>query len=77
MRDPAQSVGQSAEARELRLLADDLVTLLDEQRPHLLAVSSPDELGTPRAPCTARLRPACCRYHHWISRTAPAAPPGW
>ncbi|ANW22175.1 erythromycin esterase family protein [Streptomyces clavuligerus] len=34
MMDPARSVGRSPEARELRLLADDLVALLDEQPPY-------------------------------------------
>ncbi|MFD5715726.1 erythromycin esterase family protein [Streptomyces pharetrae] len=70
MRDPAQSVGQSAEARELRLIADDLVALLDEHRPHLLAVSSPDDWD--RARLYGRTAAGLLRYHHWMADTSPA-----
>src|SRR3954453_6832033 len=41
MMDPSQSVGQTPDAEQLRLLADDLVTLLDAQTPHLSAGASP------------------------------------
>ncbi|MFI9293577.1 erythromycin esterase family protein [Streptomyces gardneri] len=70
MWDPARSVGQSADARELRLLADDLASLLDAQRPHLLAVSSPEEWH--RACLHARTAVGLLRYHHWMADTSPA-----
>ncbi|CAL9601417.1 erythromycin esterase family protein [Streptomyces sp. enrichment culture] len=41
MLNPARSVGRTAGAGRLRLLADDLVSLLDEQAPALLAANSP------------------------------------
>ena len=69
MRDPARSVGQSAEARELRLLADDLVALLDEQMPHLLAAASPDDWD--RARLYGRTATGLLRYHHWMADTSP------
>src|SRR5262245_52610338 len=42
MMDPSQSVGQTPETRELRLLADDLVALLETQAPHLNVASFRD-----------------------------------
>lgn len=70
MRDPARSVGQSAEARELRLFADDSAALLDAGRPHLLAVSSPEEWD--RACLYGRIAVGLLRYHHWMADTSPA-----
>ena len=58
MWEPAESVGRSAEARELRLIADDLVSLLDEQTPHLLAATSRDRVGAGTPPRPHRRRPA-------------------
>jgi erythromycin esterase-like protein len=58
MMDPGQSTGQSAEAGQLRLLADDLVALLDQQTPHLLVTTSRDDWD--RARLTGAPRPACC-----------------
>ncbi|MDI1460620.1 erythromycin esterase family protein [Catellatospora sp. KI3] len=69
LRDPARSVGQSTEARQLRLLADDLAALLDTQLPHLVAVSSPDELD--RARLYARTATGLLRYHFWLADTSP------
>ena len=43
MRDPTRSVGRTPEADELRLLADDLVALLDAQTPRLIAASSRED----------------------------------
>ncbi len=40
MTDPARSAGRSAEAAELRVLADDLVALLAERTPQVLAAGS-------------------------------------
>ncbi|MGW0121493.1 erythromycin esterase family protein [Streptomyces sp. NPDC003327] len=70
MRDPARSVGRSAEARELRLLADDLVELLDEQTPHLLAATSRAEWE--RARLHARTATGLLRYHHAMADPSPA-----
>ncbi|WP_329619971.1 erythromycin esterase family protein [Streptomyces sp. NBC_01255] len=70
MMDPARSVGQSAEARELRLLADDLTALLDAQRPHLSAASSSEEWD--RACLHGRTAVGLLRYHHWIADASPA-----
>ncbi|MFI0349236.1 erythromycin esterase family protein [Actinomadura sp. 9N407] len=69
MMDPSQSVGRSAEARELRLLADELVALLDEQTPHLMAESSPDEWD--RARLYGRTAIGLLRYHFWLADTSP------
>ncbi|MFI6686940.1 erythromycin esterase family protein [Streptomyces sp. NPDC050485] len=70
MTDPAQSVGQSAEAGQLRLLADDLVALLDAQTPHLLAATSRDDWD--RARLYGRTATGLLRYHHWMADTSPA-----
>ncbi|WP_055490677.1 erythromycin esterase family protein [Streptomyces sp. TP-A0356] len=70
MMDPSQSVGQSAEASQLRLLADDLVALLDAQTPHLLATTSQDDWD--RARLYGRTATGLLRYHHWMADTSPA-----
>ncbi|MFF8837340.1 erythromycin esterase family protein [Streptomyces sp. NPDC015130] len=70
MLDPARSAGRSAEARELRLVADDLAALLDAQRPRLRAESSPEEWH--RACLHARTAVGLLRYHHWMADTSPA-----
>lgn len=70
MMDPAQSVGQSAEASHLRLLADDLVALLDAQTPHLLAATSRDDWD--RARLYGRTATGLLRYHYWMADTSPA-----
>ncbi|KOU13721.1 erythromycin esterase [Streptomyces sp. WM6372] len=70
MMEPARSVGQSAEAGRLRLLADDLVALLDAQTPHLLAASSPQEWD--RARLYGRTATGLLRYHHWMADDSPA-----
>jgi erythromycin esterase-like protein len=69
MMDPSRSVGQSAGAQRLRLLADDLVALLDEQTPHLTVVSSPDEWD--RARLYGRTATGLLRYHFWMADTSP------
>ncbi|AJE44357.1 erythromycin esterase family protein [Streptomyces nodosus] len=70
MMDPARSVGRSVEARELRLLADDLVALLDAQTPHLLAATSREDWD--RACLYGRTATGLLRYHHWMADTSPA-----
>ncbi|MDX3233006.1 erythromycin esterase family protein [Streptomyces sp. ME19-01-6] len=70
MMDPAQSMGRSAEARELRLLADDLVALLDEQTPHLITATSRE--GWDRARLYGRTATGLLRYHYWMADTSPS-----
>jgi erythromycin esterase-like protein len=70
MMDPSQSVGQTPEAKQLRLLADDLVTLLDTQTPHLIAASSPDDWD--RARMYGRTATGLLRYHFWMADTSPS-----
>ncbi|MFF8371812.1 erythromycin esterase family protein [Streptomyces lydicus] len=70
MMDPAQSVGKSAEANELRLLADDLVSLLDEQTPHLITATSRDDWD--RARLYGRTATGLLRYHSWMADTSPS-----
>ncbi|WP_329123936.1 erythromycin esterase family protein [Streptomyces sp. NBC_01353] len=70
MTDAAQSVGQSAEARELRLLADDLVALLDEQTPHLITTTSREAWD--RARLYGRTATGLLRYHYWMADPSPS-----
>ncbi|MDQ1023214.1 erythromycin esterase-like protein [Streptomyces umbrinus] len=70
MMDPSQSVGQSADAGRLRLLADDLVALLDAQTPHLITTTSREDLD--RARLYGRTATGLLRYHHWMADTSPA-----
>ncbi|MFH9864032.1 erythromycin esterase family protein [Streptomyces sp. NPDC017202] len=70
MRDPARSVGRSAEARELRLLADDLTALLHERTPHLVGAASREDLD--RVRLYARTAVGLLRYHFWMADTSPA-----
>lgn len=70
MMDPSRSVGQTPEARELRLLADDLVALLDAQTPQLVAASSPDDWD--RALLYGRTATGLLRYHTWMADTSPS-----
>ncbi|SCF10824.1 Erythromycin esterase homolog [Micromonospora viridifaciens] len=70
MMDPSQSVGQTPEAKQLRLLADDLVALLDTQTPHLIAASSSDDWD--RARMYGRTAAGLLRYHSWMADTSPS-----
>jgi erythromycin esterase-like protein len=70
MMDPAQSVGQTPEARHLRLLADDLVALLAAQTPHLIAASSRDDWD--RARIYGRTATGLLRYHFWMADRSPS-----
>ncbi|MGW3553873.1 erythromycin esterase family protein [Streptomyces griseoincarnatus] len=70
MTDPSQTIGRTPEARELRLLADDMVTLLETQAPHLAAVSSPDDRD--RARLNGRTAVGLLRYHSWMADTSPS-----
>ncbi|MFI7394111.1 erythromycin esterase family protein [Streptomyces tendae] len=70
MTDPARSAGRSAEAGELRTLAADLVSLLDEQAPHLLACAARDDWE--RARLHGRTATGLLTYHYWMAETSPA-----
>lgn len=70
MTDPSQSVGQSPEAGRLRLLADDLVALLDAQTPHLITATSRDDWD--RARLYGRTATGLLRYHYAMADTSPA-----
>lgn len=63
--DPSQSIGQSADAQRLRLIADDLVALLDTQVPGM----SPKVRE--RAALYARTAIGLLRYHRWMTDDAP------
>lgn len=69
MRDPSRSVGQTPEADRLRLLADDLVALLDAQTPHLIEASAREDLD--RARLYGRTAIGLLRYHYWMADTSP------
>ncbi|WP_042429757.1 erythromycin esterase family protein [Streptacidiphilus anmyonensis] len=70
MTDPARSVGRSAEAGRLRLLADDLVALLDAQTPQLLAATSREDWQRTRR--YARTAVGLLRYHHAMADPSPS-----
>ncbi|MFP8940080.1 erythromycin esterase family protein [Streptomyces fenghuangensis] len=70
MTDPSRSVGRTAEADRLRLLADDLVALLEEQTPHLIAAASREEWD--RARLYGRTATGLLRYHHRMADASPA-----
>ncbi|KAA9378248.1 erythromycin esterase family protein [Microbispora cellulosiformans] len=65
-RDPARSIGRSADARRLRLIADDLVALLETQVPRLSADDGE------RAALYARTAVGLLRYHHWMADASEA-----
>ncbi|OII65839.1 erythromycin esterase [Streptomyces sp. CC53] len=69
MRDPARSAGRSAEADRLRVLADDLVALLDAQTPHLLAAGPRDDWD--RARLYGRTATGLLRYHRGMADPSP------
>ncbi|MFE6981772.1 erythromycin esterase family protein [Streptomyces griseus] len=70
MLDPCASFGRSAEAGELRLLADDLGALLDAWTPRLIAQTSRDAFD--RARLYARSASGLLRYHFWMADTSPS-----
>ncbi|MER7334274.1 MULTISPECIES: erythromycin esterase family protein [unclassified Micromonospora] len=70
MMDPSRSVGRTPEASQLRLLADDLVALLDTQTPHLIAASSRDDWD--RARMYGRTATGLLRYHFCMADTSPS-----
>ncbi|MFJ5549460.1 erythromycin esterase family protein [Streptomyces sp. NPDC093225] len=67
--DASRSVGRTPEARELRLVADDLTALLTSQAPRLAAVASPDARWL--AGLHARTATGLLRYHDALADTSP------
>jgi erythromycin esterase-like protein len=70
MMDPSQSVGQTPDAEQLQLLADDLAALLDAETPHLIAASSREDWH--RARLYGRTAAGLLRYHFWMADTSPS-----
>ncbi|MFD3513778.1 erythromycin esterase family protein [Streptomyces sp. NPDC058657] len=70
MMDPARSVGRSADAGELRLVADDLTALLDARSPELTAAVSGDDWELARL--HARTAAGLLRYHAAMADASPA-----
>ncbi|WDZ93915.1 erythromycin esterase family protein [Nocardiopsis sp. HUAS JQ3] len=68
MLDPAESVGRSDQARELRMLADDLAALLDAHTPRLVSATSREDWD--RARLYARTATGLLRYHFWMADTS-------
>ncbi|GAA4208837.1 erythromycin esterase family protein [Streptosporangium oxazolinicum] len=64
--DPSLSIGRSANAQRLRLVADDLVALLDTQAPRLSA------RDRERAALYGRTATGLLRYHYWMADASPA-----
>lgn len=73
MFDPARSVGRSAQARELRLVADDLAALLDAQGPGLVRATGREAWET--AGLRARTATGLLRYHFWTAEPSEARMP--
>jgi erythromycin esterase-like protein len=69
MMDPSRSVGRTPDAEQLRLLADDLVALLDARTPHLIAASGREDWH--RARLYGRTATGLLRYHFWMADTSP------
>lgn len=70
MMDPARSVGRSDQADRLRLIAHDLVALLEEHAPHLIARTSQEDMA--RARLYGRTATGLLRYHHCMADASPA-----
>ncbi|WP_214110992.1 erythromycin esterase family protein [Acrocarpospora catenulata] len=69
MMDPTQSIGRTPEARELRLIADDLRAMLTSHAPHLTAATSPDDWW--HADLHARTAAGLLTYHAGMADTTP------
>ncbi|MGW3097545.1 erythromycin esterase family protein [Streptomyces sp. NPDC001102] len=70
MTDPSRSVGRTAEAGRLRLLADDLVALLGTQPPDPGGAGSREDWE--RARLHGRTAVGLLRYHHAMADPSPA-----
>ncbi|QNP61531.1 erythromycin esterase family protein [Streptomyces genisteinicus] len=67
--EPSLSVGRTAEADRLRLLAHDLAALLDTEAPHLVSAARPEELD--RVRLYARTATGLLRYHAAMADPSP------
>jgi erythromycin esterase-like protein len=63
MMNPGQSIGRTPEAKELRLIADDLAALLESQTPEITDGERPR--------LYARTATGLLRYHYWLADTSP------
>ncbi|MFI6818197.1 erythromycin esterase family protein [Nonomuraea sp. NPDC050328] len=63
--DPARSIGRSPEAERLRVIADDLVALLETRTPQL------DPAEREQAELYARTAVGLLRYHYWMADASP------
>ncbi|MCP2343243.1 erythromycin esterase family protein [Actinomadura rupiterrae] len=70
MMDPAQSIGRTPDAEDLRLIADDLHTLLAANAPLLMDATSRDDWW--RADLHARTLSGLLRYHAGMADPGPA-----
>lgn len=68
--DPSRSCGRSPEAAQLTLFAHDLVSLLDERTPQLIAAAGRDAFD--RARLLGRTATGLLSYHSWLADTTPA-----
>ncbi|MFC9552181.1 erythromycin esterase family protein [Rhodococcus sp. NPDC056960] len=67
--DPTRSVGATAEARQLRLIAEDLMTLLASEAPRLVAAGTRDEWWT--AELHGRVATRLLSYHAGMAEDSP------
>jgi erythromycin esterase-like protein len=67
--DPSLSVGSSSDARELRLITDDLLTLLVSESPRLVSATSHDDWW--QASLYGRTAAGLLRYHAAMADTSP------
>ncbi|MFF2109090.1 erythromycin esterase [Rhodococcus sp. ACS1] len=67
--DPARSVGATAEAGQLRLIADDLMTLLASEAPRLVAAGTRDEWW--EAELHGRVATRLLSYHAGMAENSP------
>ncbi|MET7281849.1 erythromycin esterase family protein [Kribbella sp. NPDC005582] len=65
MMDPTQSIGRTADAERLQLIAGDLTALVDTQTPYLIAKTSREDWQ--RARLYARTASGLLRYHYWMA----------
>ncbi|MGW5292076.1 erythromycin esterase family protein [Streptomyces bacillaris] len=68
--DPSRSCGRSPEAVQLALIAHDLVSLVDERTPHLIAAAGREAWD--RARLHGRTATGLLSYHSWLADTTPA-----
>ncbi|MFJ3232909.1 erythromycin esterase family protein [Streptomyces sp. NPDC086787] len=73
MMDPGRSVGQTPEAGQLRLLADELVALLDARSSQLVEASSLDDWD--RARMYGHTATGLLQYHFWMADSSPSRMP--